>query len=330
MFRPIRALTRLSVLIVCGFLLSLGLTVGGSALASTTVPGSRLAVHDETPTPGATEAGTTPGTTSSSATACQAGASVAPGITATTTEATATVAEGTSTPATGAEATATPATTDITPSTTETPATTDATPSTTETPAAEATTTTTTETPTAGAASSEPGVAPLPTPIATEAATPDAAATPATSTTQIYTGDGYSISYPQGWNVQRNKEQAVFTNSTNTVGLAVAANSNPYGAASAQTALDKEVAQVQASLTNVQDCNLDATIEYAGATWHQKAFEGDTKWGRMTYEVLTTNHPANSASSKMYEIVYFAPGDQYTQDKTTYIKPMLDSFMFTV
>jgi hypothetical protein len=79
---------------------------------------------------------------------------------------------------------------------------------------------------------------PKPTPTPQPSPTPSPTPTPGLT---VYTGKGYSISYPQGWKVTSSKEGVSFSSASGIYALAITVNPNPDGVANASTVLNESI-----------------------------------------------------------------------------------------
>jgi hypothetical protein len=123
----------------------------------------------------------------------------------------------------------------------------------------------------------------------------------------VYTGDGYTIGYPQGWTVVPAGTIVTFTDPTKLYHLAVIVTPNPGGAASADTFASASIDAARAKLTNPQTENGPPTTTVGGETWVQKAVSGTTNVNGQSTVVQTVlisdNHPASSPMTRNFIIV---------------------------
>jgi len=174
------------------------------------------------------------------------------------------------------------------------------------------------------------GASSTPTPTANPSPTPSP--TPAVTT---YTGDGYTISYPQNWTKSVTSGQVTFQDSLGVNALVVVVAPNPNGIAQPSTVLDATLAGAvkEANMTSTSPANLPASVSLAGETWTQKGTTGTASKGGISssYEavVLATNHPANAPNTKVFELVYAGPLVGSTLMDAQIFQPMLQSFKFT-
>jgi hypothetical protein len=175
------------------------------------------------------------------------------------------------------------------------------------------------------------GASSTPTPTPTPKPSPTATTPPLTT----YTGNGFTISYPQGWKVtQQDSNTAIqFSDPLSIYNLAVATTPNPEGVASPDTVINTTLSAGGSRLKNTHMVNVPPTTRVGGDTWSQKAETGDTTVnGQNTtvkLVVIADNHPANSLSTNSYVIAYGTGQSLFDAATTTYFQPMLQSFKFT-
>ncbi|HEX7734907.1 MAG TPA: PsbP-related protein [Ktedonobacteraceae bacterium] len=183
-----------------------------------------------------------------------------------------------------------------------------------------------------GVGNSNPTPTPLPpTPTPSPTAIPTQA-----PQFQTYKGDGFTIDYPQGWKIQSGQQGAiVFTDAQQFNTVTVVAVPNPGGAVSAsqQLTLGLAGAEKLENVSNVQPVSLPSTTKVGGETWVQSGVTGNVKVqgasvpGKLVG--LADNHPANSPTTKTYEIYYGGPTLSFEQEDAQAFQPMLESFKFT-
>ncbi len=169
---------------------------------------------------------------------------------------------------------------------------------------------------------------PTPKPTATPSPTP----TPAVA---MFTGEGYTISYPKDWKQSSSGGQGAFQDAQGVNALAVLAIPNPNGIQQPGTLVDASLSGgvKGANMTNTSPANLPATVSLGGETWTQKGTTGTASKGGISapYEVvvLAVNHPANTANTKIFEIIYAGPVVGSTLMDDQLFQAMLQSFKFT-
>ena len=148
-----------------------------------------------------------------------------------------------------------------------------------------------------------------------------------------YTGSGYTIGYPQGWKVNAADKSVVFTDSTGVYNLTIVISPNPGGIASPDTVVNAGINGVKGSLTNTQTVNVPASTTIGGDTWVQKSIAGNStaagQTGMVQMVVASDNHPANSASTNSFTIIYATLQATFDTANSQYFQPMIQSFKFT-
>lgn len=147
-----------------------------------------------------------------------------------------------------------------------------------------------------------------------------------------YSGNGYSIGYPQGWNVQTNNGQVIFTNTTAEATFIINEATNPGERASASAAATGGINGLKGSVTHFQADQTAPTTMIGGTIWYQQEGTGDVAQNGQTinakFVVLTTNYPSHSSATKLYVIVYDSPTATFNQTTTDAFQPMTQSFKF--
>ena len=167
-------------------------------------------------------------------------------------------------------------------------------------------------------------------------ATPTAAATAAPAAPlQTYTGTGFTIQYPQSWKVQNSQGAIVFTDAQqdNTVTIVTAPNPGGSVSAAQQLKLGLNALAQTAGISNAQPVSLPATTTIAGETWAQSGITGTAKTNGVAVPGeligLADNHPANSPTTKVFNIYYGGPTLTFQVENTSVFQPMLQTFKFT-
>ncbi len=170
--------------------------------------------------------------------------------------------------------------------------------------------------------------APTPTPRPSPTLQP----TP-TSSLAVYTGDGYSIGYPQGWKVTPGDNRVTFNDPTQVYSLAIVISPNPNGVASADVVASASINAAKATLKNPQTETLSPTTTVGGESWVQKSLSGTSTSNGQSIDVqivvISDNHPANSSSTRNFAMVYGAPKALFATANANYFQLMLQSFKFT-
>jgi hypothetical protein len=151
-----------------------------------------------------------------------------------------------------------------------------------------------------------------------------------------YTGTGYTIRYPKGWQVAAGSDGYVsFSDPQGVAYLAIRTQPNPQGALPPDKLVDAGLAVFQAQATNYQRIAIAPTTTVAGETWGQGAATGDiTPEGQTSpvtvkVIVLATNHPPSSLTTSGFTIAYGTAEQVFDQANSSTFQPMLQSFRFT-
>jgi hypothetical protein len=177
-----------------------------------------------------------------------------------------------------------------------------------------------------GGTTSTPTPAPTPRPSPTPSPTP-------TPILTVYTGKGYSISYPQGWKVTPGTNQVTFSSASGVYNLNIMVTPNPDGIIDASTIANGSIAAVKKQMKNPQTETLPPTTTVGGDSWVQQSISGtETSTGQnidFQLVVISDNHPANSANTQNFFILYGTEKSKFATANTSYFQPMLQSFKFT-
>jgi hypothetical protein len=189
--------------------------------------------------------------------------------------------------------------------------------------------------------------------------TPTPTPTPAPALT-TYTGQGYTIGYPKDWTYKNVNGQSlatnafignyinslsriinqtgqqipitIFSDSSGTNTLTVGTLPNPNGIISTQTALNAATAVFRSIVKNCKSASIASQTTVGGQTWNQTAATGTiTQAGVINGKIvsLVSNHPAQSASTKLYFIIYAGLASTFDTTNSTAFQPMLQSFKFS-
>jgi hypothetical protein len=183
-----------------------------------------------------------------------------------------------------------------------------------------------------GGTTSTPTPAPPPQPSPTPSPTPTPSPIP-TPVLKVYTGKGYSISYPQGWQVTSASVGVAFRDATNGNSLYISVNPNPNDPVGANTFAKLYIESAKKPLKNPQTETLPPTTTVGGESWVQKSISGTQTVlglsGVVQLVVLSDNHPAHAADTQNFTIVYQMLKSSFATATTSYFQPMLHSFKFT-
>jgi hypothetical protein len=151
---------------------------------------------------------------------------------------------------------------------------------------------------------------------------------------QTFTGNGFSISYPQTWQKSTSNTQTVFEDSTLGNAFTIVQTADPGGAASADTLASASIQAIARTvLKNAKTESVTPSTSINGVTWSQRAVTGDVVVGSQTVPaklvLLVAVHPASAVASQAFQLFYVAPTFTFDQVNQTIFQPMLQSFKFT-
>ena len=164
--------------------------------------------------------------------------------------------------------------------------------------------------------------------------TPTPTPTTATNLT-TYTGDGYTISYPQPWKIKKDSTGVTFTDPSGIAYFQIHEAPNPNGIVSTSNQVTLGLTAFKSQAKNYQQQSVASTTSVAGETWSQSAATGDiTPSGQSSrvnvkIYIIADNHPASSPSTKAFIIGYATGTQVFDLANTGYFQPMLQSFKFT-
>lgn len=165
---------------------------------------------------------------------------------------------------------------------------------------------------------------------------PGSSSTSTTSSTTFvsYSGDGFTITYPQGWKANKENTGATFSDPNGIAYLTIRTSQNPLGLLSTDAQVNVGLQAFKSQAKNYQQVDVPATTTIAGENWRQGAATGDlVPQGKSTavnvkLVVDSDNHPAQQATTKAYIIAYATGSQVFDLATTTYFQPMLQSFKF--
>lgn len=171
--------------------------------------------------------------------------------------------------------------------------------------------------------SSEPTLLPTPSPtlIPTQSAT----------AAGVYTGNGFSIRYPQGWITEKggNGTAVTISDPSKLDTMTIVVTPDPNGLASADSTSTMATNNVRATMTNPQTLPVPATVTIGGDKWIQKAVSGTVAVAVVQLVILADNHPPNTLNTLNFTIVYGTNQTAFDGAVTSYFQPMLNSFKFS-
>lgn len=150
---------------------------------------------------------------------------------------------------------------------------------------------------------------------------------------KTYTGNGFTVQYPQNWKVTTSNTETAFTDPSGIYNLTIGLTPNPNGAKTADQIAESGIAGAKTNLKNVQAVDVPQTADVGGQSWSQRSISGTSTLNGQSSDVqavvLANNHPNHTTDTKGYVLVYVAAKDQFEQAKTKYFQPMLESFKYT-
>ena len=149
----------------------------------------------------------------------------------------------------------------------------------------------------------------------------------------VYMGNGYSISSPQEWKVTPSDQEVTFTGASGLYNLTIMITPNQGGTADARAVADASIAAAKEQMTTSQMEPLPAMTTVGGENWVQESISGtETSDGQsvdLQFVVISINHPAYSANTQNFTIVYGTEKSLFAMANTSYFQQMLRSFTFT-
>jgi hypothetical protein len=147
------------------------------------------------------------------------------------------------------------------------------------------------------------------------------------------TGNGYTMSYPQSWQISRSGARLVtLTNNGGADVFTITVVPSPNSTINADSIVNTAVKAQMAILKDSQKVSVPATVTVGGATWNQQSVSGTQRVNAantvVQSVVIGTVHPGNTPTSRAYTITYRAPQASFAQTNTSYFQPMLQSFKF--
>jgi hypothetical protein len=151
-----------------------------------------------------------------------------------------------------------------------------------------------------------------------------------------YTGDGYTISYPQSWKVTQGGSGLVtFADPQGIAYLSVKATPNPGGAISADNQVSIGLQLFKSQTKNYQMLNVAPTTTVGGDNWSQGSAtgglvpKGQTTAVTAKIVIIADNHPAGLPNTTGFEIAYLTGQQVFDIANSGAFQPMLISFKFT-
>ena len=185
-----------------------------------------------------------------------------------------------------------------------------------------------------GTTSASPGAStPAPTKQATSAPTQPSSTTSLTT----YTGDGFLISYPQGWTVVKETNGSVIfvdEHAGATKGSHFAITLGKQGLVHPTSTTLNFWQQAFMAQPNYQKVDIAPTALVGGDAWDQIAatsdepVSGQTRPVNAELVVMADNHPATSPTARSWQIQYSTYTNDFAHMNATFFQPMLQSFTF--
>jgi hypothetical protein len=150
-----------------------------------------------------------------------------------------------------------------------------------------------------------------------------------------YQGQGYSIGYPQNWNVTQSTSGTVsFTNPQGLAFLVIEVLPNPGGVLTSRAEIENALRTNTFNLVAYRRISISPVVVVGGDTWSRGAADGNivnksralSVAGEMV--LIADNHPASSQATNMFIIRYAAAQAVFDVANVTYFLPMLKSFKF--
>jgi hypothetical protein len=163
-----------------------------------------------------------------------------------------------------------------------------------------------------------------------------AASTPApASEMKLYTGDGFTIKYPQEWKLKEDKGLSLvsFTDPITQSTFTIQTTPNPGGLISSDQILAGAPEILKSTgMTKIQKDGAATSTTLAGETWKQQGFTSEiTQSGQaiaVKSVVLTSNHPAQAQNTTAYSLAYAGAQALFDQTNSLIFQPMLQSFQY--
>ena len=185
-----------------------------------------------------------------------------------------------------------------------------------------------------GTTSASPGAStPAPTKQATSAPTQPSSTTSLTT----YTGDGFLISYPQGWTVVKETNGSVIfvdEHAGATKGSHFAITLGKQGLVHPTSTTLNFWQQAFMAQPNYQKVDIAPTALVGGDAWDQIAatsdepVSGQTRPVNAELVVMADNHPATSPTARSWQIQYSTFTNDFAHMNANLFQPMLQSFTF--
>lgn len=147
-----------------------------------------------------------------------------------------------------------------------------------------------------------------------------------------FSGEHFSIKYPQTWKVNKDATSVTFSEPNGIAYFRVNFTPNPGGFVSPSQQVQVGLRAFQSQAKDYKPQSIASSTTVANTTWSQGSatgsvtVQGNTAVARVV--VLGTNHPQNDANTMAYTIAYTTADQLFPIANTTYFQPMLQSFAF--
>jgi hypothetical protein len=153
-----------------------------------------------------------------------------------------------------------------------------------------------------------------------------------------YTGNGFTISYPQGWTITKGSDGSVTfidEHAGATKGTHLGVTLGKQGFVHPTSTIINFWQQAFMTQPNYKKVDLAPTAKVGGDSWDQIAATSDEQVPGQTQPVnaeevvMADNHPAPSPTARTWQIQYAAYTNDFAQMNANLFQPMLQSFKFT-
>jgi len=157
------------------------------------------------------------------------------------------------------------------------------------------------------------------------------APTPTMFNLNVYTGAGYSIAYPQEWNIQKSSDGAFSaTDQRGTAYITIRVLANSNGIVAPEVQIQHSLKTFESSVKSYKVLDGPKSTTVGGDEWRQEMVVGDAgSLGQVQYVVLADNHAATPPKSgQSIVLVYGTARQQFEQKNRDIFQKMLHTFKF--